>query len=146
MSKKFYPKVVAFLCNWCGYAGADLAGVSRFQYPTNIRVIRIMCSGRVQESFVLKSFKEGADGVLICGCHIGDCHYISGNEFMERRFDKILNILDVIGIDKKRIRLEWVSAAEGAKFAGVVDSFVKQLEEVGPFNPDEKELVKVSTS
>ncbi|NHI92235.1 MAG: hydrogenase iron-sulfur subunit [Candidatus Lokiarchaeota archaeon] len=143
MTKKFYPRIVAFLCNWCGYAGADLAGVSRFQYPTNIRVIRIMCSGRVQPSFILESFKNGADGVLVCGCHIGDCHYISGNEYAENRFKKTQQIIETLGIDPKRIRLEWVSAAEGAKFAGVVDSFVKQLQELGPFDPQHFETIEV---
>ena len=145
MTKQFYPKIVAFLCNWCGYAGADLAGVSRFQYPTNIRVIRIMCSGRVQPSFILESFKNGADGVLVCGCHIGDCHYISGNEYAENRFKKTQQIIDTLGIDSRRIRLEWVSAAEGAKFAGVVDSFVKQLQEIGPFDPENYETVEITS-
>ena len=129
----FTPRIVAFLCNWCGYAGADLAGVSRFQYPATIRVIRIMCSGRVQPSFVLRSFKDGADGVLICGCHIGDCHYISGNEYCEDRFNKLLKIIELLGIDTKRIRLEWVSAAEGMKFATVVKEFTEQIKELGPF-------------
>jgi F420-non-reducing hydrogenase iron-sulfur subunit len=135
MSEKseFAPRIVAFLCNWCGYAGADLAGVSRFQYPATIRVIRIMCSGRVQPSFILEAFKDGADGVLVCGCHIGDCHYISGNEWAERRFNKTLKILGVIGIDPRRVRLEWVSAAEGIKFSHVVTEFTEQLKELGPF-------------
>ena len=138
MSKKekdnFTPKIVAFLCNWCGYAGADLAGVSRFQYPATIRVIRIMCSGRVQPSFILRSFMQGADGVLVCGCHIGDCHYISGNEFAEKRFEKTKNIVKLLGIDPRRVRLEWVSAAEGMKFANVVKTFTDQIKELGPFS------------
>ena len=132
--KDFSPRIVAFLCNWCGYAGADLAGVSRFQYPPTIRVIRIMCSGRVQPSFILESFKNGADGVLVCGCHIGDCHYISGNEFCERRFNKTRKILELLGIDPRRVRLEWVSAAEGMKFATVVKEFTEQIKELGPFS------------
>ena len=132
----FEPKIVAFLCNWCGYAGADLAGVSRFQYPATIRVIRIMCSGRVQPSFILEAFKDGADGVLVCGCHIGDCHYISGNEYWEHRFKKIEKIIELLGIDTRRIRLEWVSAAEGIKFSRVVTEFTQQLTELGPFEPD----------
>ncbi len=132
-NKEFVPRIVAFLCNWCGYAGADLAGVSRFQYPATIRVIRIMCSGRVQPSFILSAFKDGADGVLVCGCHIGDCHYISGNEYAENRFKKTEKLIELIGIDPKRVRLEWVSAAEGAKFAGVVTDFTEQLKELGPF-------------
>ena len=139
MSKKdseFKPRIVAFLCNWCGYAGADLAGVSRFQYPATIRVIRIMCSGRVQPSFILEAFKEGADGVLVCGCHIGDCHYISGNEFCEQRFNKVQKIVALLGIDPRRIRLEWVSAAEGIKFATVVTEFTETLQDIGPFEPN----------
>ena len=139
MSKKnseFKPRIVAFLCNWCGYAGADLAGVSRFQYPATIRIIRIMCSGRVQPSFILEAFKEGADGVLVCGCHIGDCHYISGNEFCERRFNKIQKIVSLLGINPQRIRLEWVSAAEGIKFATVVTEFTETLQDLGPFEPN----------
>ena len=130
---EFVPRIVAFLCNWCGYAGADLAGVSRFQYPATIRVIRIMCSGRVQPSFILEAFKDGADGVLVCGCHIGDCHYISGNEFAEKRFYKTQKILELLGIDPKRVRLEWVSAAEGMKFSHVVTDFTEQIKELGPF-------------
>jgi F420-non-reducing hydrogenase iron-sulfur subunit len=139
MSKKnseFKPRIVAFLCNWCGYAGADLAGVSRFQYPATIRIIRIMCSGRVQPSFILEAFKEGADGVLVCGCHIGDCHYISGNEFCERRFNKVQKIVSLLGINPQRIRLEWVSAAEGIKFATVVTEFTETLQDLGPFEPN----------
>ena len=135
MSKsKFVPRIVAFLCNWCGYAGADLAGVSRFQYPATARIIRIMCSGRVQPSFILEAFRNGADGVLICGCHIGDCHYISGNESTVKRFEKLLKIIYLLGINSKRVRLEWVSAAEGKKFANLIKDFTKVLEELGPFN------------
>ena len=132
-ASEFTPRIVAFLCNWCGYAGADLAGVSRFQYPATIRVIRIMCSGRVQPSFILEAFKDGADGVLVCGCHIGDCHYISGNEYAEKRFEKTQKILQVMGIDTNRVRLEWVSAAEGMKFSRVVTEFTQTLKELGPF-------------
>ena len=132
-NSEFVPKIVAFLCNWCGYAGADLAGVSRFQYPATIRVIRIMCSGRVQPSFILQALKDGADGVLVCGCHIGDCHYISGNEYAEERFNKTQKIIGLLGIDPKRVRLEWVSAAEGAKFSRVVTEFTEQIKELGPF-------------
>ncbi|NVM54155.1 MAG: hydrogenase iron-sulfur subunit [Candidatus Helarchaeota archaeon] len=134
-SSEFTPRIVAFLCNWCGYAGADLAGVSRFQYPATIRIIRIMCSGRVQPSFILEAFKDGTDGVLVCGCHIGDCHYISGNEFCESRFQKTLKILMLLGIDPRRVRLEWVSAAEGIKFSHVVTDFTDTLKDLGPFEP-----------
>jgi len=131
--EEFTPRIVAFLCNWCGYAGADLAGVSRFQYPATIRVIRVMCSGRVQPSFILRAFKDGADGVLVCGCHIGDCHYISGNEYAEKRFKKLLKIIKILGIDERRVRLEWVSAAEGMKFANLVREFTDEIKKLGPF-------------
>lgn len=128
------PNIVAFLCNWCGYAGADLAGVSRFQYPPTIRVIRVMCSGRVDPVFILRAFENGADGVLVCGCHINDCHYISGNLKAEKRVEKTRQLLKLTGITPDRLRLEWVSAAEGAKFAGVVKEFTELLEKLGPLN------------
>lgn len=124
------PNIVAFLCNWCGYAGADLAGVSRFQYPPNIRVIRVMCSGRVDPVFILQAFENGADGILVCGCHINDCHYISGNLKAEKRVEKTKQLLKLIGINPERLRLEWVSAAEGAKFASVVKEFTEFLEKI----------------
>jgi len=124
--------IVAFLCNWCGYAGADLAGISRFQYPPTIKVIRVMCSGRVDPVFILKAFENGADGVLVCGCHINECHYISGNLKAEKRVEKAKKLLNSIGIDPRRLRLEWISAAEGAKFARVVCEFTEFLERAGP--------------
>ncbi|MFX0081106.1 MAG: hydrogenase iron-sulfur subunit [Candidatus Hodarchaeota archaeon] len=131
---KFEPNILVFCCNWCSYAGADLAGVSRFQYPPNIRIIRVMCSGRVDPSFVLKALKNGADGVLVSGCHIGDCHYISGNEYTKERFEKLHSILITqLGIDPKRVRLEWVSASEGKRFADVITEFTNQIKELGPF-------------
>ncbi len=126
--------IVAFLCNWCGYAGADLAGVSRFQYPPTIRIIRVMCSGRVDPVFILRAFENGADGVLVCGCHINDCHYISGNLKAEKRVEKTRGLLKSIGISPDRLRLEWVSAAEGAKFASVVKDFTERLEKLGPLS------------
>jgi len=130
----FEPHLLVFCCNWCSYAGADLAGVSRFQYPPNIRVIRVMCSGRVDPSFVLKALKNGADGVLVSGCHIGDCHYITGNEYTQERFERLHNILiKQLGIDPKRVRLEWVSASEGKRFAEVITEFTNQIKELGPF-------------
>lgn len=130
----FEPNILVFCCNWCSYAGADLAGVSRFQYPPNIRVIRVMCSGRVDPSFVLKALKNGADGVLVSGCHIGDCHYISGNEYTKERFERLHTILiKQLGIDSKRVRLEWVSASEGKRFAEVITEFTNQIKELGPF-------------
>ncbi len=129
----FNPEILVFCCNWCSYAGADLAGVSRFQYPPNMRIVRVMCSGRVDPSFILKAFKDGADGVLISGCHIGDCHYISGNEYAQERFEKLHNIIiEQLGIDKKRLRLEWVSASEGKRFAELITEFTNQVKELGP--------------
>ena len=130
----FEPKIIGFCCNWCSYAGADLAGVSRFQYPPPIRIIRVMCSGRVDPTFILKALEMGADGVLIAGCHPGDCHYISGNYKAERRILLLKKVLEQLGIEKERIRLEWVSASEGARFAEVVTDFTQTIKNLGP-NP-----------
>ncbi|MFX1383374.1 MAG: hydrogenase iron-sulfur subunit [Promethearchaeota archaeon] len=128
----YKPKIITFLCNWCGYAGADFAGVSRYQYPPSIRVIRVLCSGRIQPALILNAFNRGSDGVLICGCHIGDCHYISGNEKAEERVKKTKKLLELLRIDPKRLRLEWISASEGIKFAEVVRNFTNQLIQMGP--------------
>jgi F420-non-reducing hydrogenase iron-sulfur subunit len=129
----FEPNILVFCCNWCSYAGADLAGVSRFQYPPNIRIIRVMCSGRVDPAFVLKALKNGADGVLVSGCHIGDCHYISGNEYAAERFERLFNIIiKQLGVNEKRVRLEWVSASEGKRFAEVITEFTNTIKELGP--------------
>ncbi len=125
------PRIVAFLCNWCSYAGADTCGVSRFQYPTNIRPIRVMCSGRIPKRFILQAFLEGADGVLIGGCHLGDCHYIEGNYDTLYRYNEIDEILHKVGIDPDRFRLEWVSASEGKRFSEVVTDFVNKIKELG---------------
>ena len=130
--EEFDPKIVAFCCNWCSYAGADLAGVSRFQYPPTIRVIRVMCSGRIEPVFILKAFEAGADGVLVSGCHIGDCHYIDGNVNAEKRVKATMKILDLIGLGSDRLRLEWISASEGMKFAEVVRNFTEKIKELGP--------------
>jgi len=126
------PKIVAFCCNWCSYAGADLAGVSRMQYPPNARVIRIMCTSRLEPEFILRAFELGADGVLVAGCHIGDCHYISGNEKAVAKIEMTAELLDVLGIDQRRLRLEWISASEGRKFADTMKDFVDRLRELGP--------------
>ena len=135
-NESFEPIIVAFCCNWCSYAGADLAGVSRFQYPPNIRVIRVMCSGRVDPSFVLKSLNNGADGVIITGCHIGDCHYISGNEYTKDRFERLFSIIiNQLGVNEKRVRLEWISASEGKRFAEVITEFTNTIKKLGPLNP-----------
>ena len=131
----FEPKIIGFLCNWCSYAGADLAGVSRIQYPTNIRIIRVMCSGRIDPTFIFEAFKDGADGVLVAGCHLpSDCHYISGNFKALRRITLLKNTLKELGIEPERVRLEWVSASEGDKFATIVRDMVEELKKIGP-NP-----------
>ncbi len=129
---KFEPKILVFACNWCSYAGADNAGISRLQYSPKFRVIRTMCSGRVRTSYILKAFKLGVDGVLVSGCHIGDCHYIFGNERAIEMFDRTKKTLDVLGLEENRIRLEWVSAAEGIRWAELIDEFVEQIKELGP--------------
>jgi F420-non-reducing hydrogenase iron-sulfur subunit len=130
--KTFEPRILAFCCNWCSYSGADLCGVSRFQYPPNIRIIRVMCSGRVEPIFVLKAFSAGMDGVLVMGCHPGDCHYINGNESAVRQMDKAFELCRSLGIDKRRMRLEWVSASEGKRFSEVVTEFTEQVRKLGP--------------
>ncbi len=126
------PKIVAFLCNWCSYTGADLAGTSRMKYASNIRIIRIMCSGRVEPTFVLKAFKEGADGILICGCHPGDCHYHEGNYKCLRRFHLLQKYLIQMGIPIERLKLEWISASEGTEFAQLVNEFTETLKKLDP--------------
>ncbi len=130
--EEFEPNIIGFLCNWCSYAGADLAGTSRIKYPTNIKIIRVMCSGRVDPAFVLESLKKGADGVLISGCHFGECHYKSGNYKASRRIKLTKKFLEEMGIDPNRVRFEFVSASEGNKFADIVTDFVEQLKELGP--------------
>ncbi|MEW5759402.1 MAG: hydrogenase iron-sulfur subunit [Candidatus Thermoplasmatota archaeon] len=132
--KDFEPKIVAFLCNWCSYAAADLSGTSRLHYPPNIRVIRTMCSGRVNPAFVMLALKQGADGVIIAGCHPGDCHYIEGNYHTQRRFSILLRLLEFIGVDKRRVRLAWASAAEGVKFAQIIKEVTDDIKKIGPMN------------
>jgi F420-non-reducing hydrogenase iron-sulfur subunit len=136
----FEPKIVAFLCNWCSYAGADLAGISRIQYPPSIRVIRVPCSGRVDPFFILKALQSGADGVLISGCHPGDCHYLTGNYVARRRFAVLNDLLEFAGIDSGRVSFSWVSAAEGERFAEVVREVTERVRLLGP----NKKLVKDS--
>ncbi|HUS87697.1 MAG TPA: hydrogenase iron-sulfur subunit [Bacteroidales bacterium] len=128
----FEPTIVAFLCNWCSYTGADLAGTSRMKYASNIRIVRVMCSGRIEPTFVLSAFIEGADGVLICGCHPGDCHYHEGNYKCLRRFYLLEKYIKQMGIKKERIRLEWISASEGKQFADLADSFTELIRQMGP--------------
>ncbi len=130
---EYEPKLVGFLCNWCSYAGADLAGVSRFQYPPNLRVIRVMCSGRVHPAHILEAFRDGADGVLVAGCHIPtDCHYISGNFKAQRRVAMVKKLMEQLGIEPERLRLEWISAAEGEKFAKTIREMTEDLKRLGP--------------
>jgi F420-non-reducing hydrogenase iron-sulfur subunit len=128
---EFSPKLVGFLCNWCSYAGADLAGVSRIQYPPNLRIVRVMCSGRVDPVIVLQSLIDGIDGVLVLGCHPGDCHYISGNLLAEKKMKLTGNLLIKAGIHPDRLRLDWVSAAEGERFANIVTDFTRQIQSLG---------------
>lgn len=130
--KEFIPNIVVFACNWCSYAGADNAGTNRMQHSPHFRVIRTMCSGRVTPGFVLKALKLGADGVLVSGCHFGDCHYIFGNYKAVEQFEKTKGLVKILGLDLKRIRLEWVSAAEGNRWAKLIDEFVEQITELGP--------------
>ena len=132
--ENFEPKILGFLCNWCSYAGADLAGVSRLQYPPNIRIIRVMCSARVNPAFVLKALLSGIDGVLVGGCHPGDCHYMKGNYYARRRMAALRRLLKIVGLEPDRVRLEWVSASEGIRFAQVVREFTETIKGLGP-NP-----------
>ncbi len=136
--EEFEPKILGFLCNWCAYAGADLAGTSRLKYPPNVLPIRVMCSGRVDSTFVLEALKKGADGVLIAGCHPGDCHYQSGNYKTNRRIRLLKKLLEELAINPNRVRFEYVSASEGQKFASVVTEFVDELKKIGP-NPLKEE-------
>ena len=131
-NKKFEPRIVGFLCNWCSYAGADLAGVSRFQYPSNLRFIRVMCSSRVDPTLILEMLLQGADGVFIGGCHPGDCHYITGNYFTERKIKFTRKLISMAGLEPERLRLEWISASEGQRFVDVVTEFNDQIIKLGP--------------
>jgi F420-non-reducing hydrogenase iron-sulfur subunit len=129
---RFEPRIIGFLCRWCSYQGADLAGTSRIKYPPNVIPIRVMCSGRVDPTFVVKAFREGADGVLICGCHPGDCHYQRGNYSTMRRYPLLRKLLEQFGIETDRVRLEWVSASEGQRFAEVVADMTDKVRKLGP--------------
>jgi coenzyme F420-reducing hydrogenase delta subunit len=131
-TQKWEPKVVAFLCNWCSYAGADLAGVSRIQYSPNVRIVRVPCSGRINPAFLLRALQNGADGVLVSGCHPGDCHYIHGNLVARRKFALLKELLQYAGIEPERVQFTWVSASEGGRFAAVVEKVVEQVRKLGP--------------
>lgn len=132
MQDNFEPKIIAFCCNWCSYAGADLAGVSRLQYPPNIRIIRVMCSSMVHPNLVIDALTRGADGIIMCGCHPGDCHYIEGNLRAESRAEAINLMLEDFGLEEERFRLEWISASEGPKFAEVMREMVETIKALGP--------------
>jgi len=129
---EFKPRIVGFLCNWCSYAGADLAGVSRVQYPPTIRIVRVMCSGRVDPIFIIEAFRRGADGVLVAGCHPGDCHYLAGNYKAQRRVVMLKRLLEQFGIEPERLRLDWVSASEGDRFARLIKDMTEEIKKLGP--------------
>jgi F420-non-reducing hydrogenase iron-sulfur subunit len=135
MSEPFEPKIVMFACNWCTYAALDLAGTSRMKYPPNFLVIKAMCSGRVDPQFIFQAFRNGADGVLVAGCHLGDCHYIEGNVKTLRRITLVKRMLDAFGIERERLRLEWISASEADKFVQVAKEMVEQIKALGPLAP-----------
>jgi coenzyme F420-reducing hydrogenase delta subunit len=130
--KKWEPKILAFLCRWCSYAGADLTGSSRTSYPPNVRILRVPCSGRVNPLFILKTLRSGMDGVLVSGCHPGDCHYTAGNYNARRKFAILARLLEYVGIDPRRVQFSWVSASEGDKFAKVVSKVVADVQALGP--------------
>ncbi len=132
--ERFEPKIIAFLCNWCSYRAADLAGTARIKYEPNIRMLRVMCSGRVDPSFVLKAFALGADGVMIAGCHPGECHYIEQNYKTMRRFSMLKHTLKALGMEDDRIRLQWASAAEGVLLAGAINEMIEQVRALGPLD------------
>jgi len=129
---EFKPRIVGFLCNWCSYAGADLAGVSRIQYPPTLRIVRVMCSGRVDPIFIIEAFRSGADGVLVAGCHPGDCHYLAGNYKAERRVVMLKKLLEQFGVEPERLRLDWVSASEGDRFARIIKDMTEEIRKIGP--------------
>lgn len=131
-NEEFEPLIIGFCCNWCSYAGADLAGVSRLQYPPNMRIVRVMCSGMVHPNLVIDALTKGADGVIICGCHIGDCHYLEGNLKAENRKEAIDLLLEDFGLEPERFRLEWISASEGPRFAEVMREMTETIRELGP--------------
>ena len=135
MSENFQPRIVGFLCNWCSYAGADLAGTSRLKVPANLRVVRVPCSGRINPLFIFKALEEGADGVMVSGCHPGDCHYISGNRYAKRKLAVLRRLLDWVGIEPERIHFTWLSASEGARYAVEVAEFVDKVRALGRRNP-----------
>jgi F420-non-reducing hydrogenase iron-sulfur subunit len=141
LETRFEPKIVGLLCRWCAYTGADLAGLSRINYPPNVTPVRVNCSGRVDPTLVLKALASGADGVLIAGCHPGDCHYMSGNAKMIRRFKLLQRLLDQFGVERERVRLEWVSASEGGRYASIVENMTEEIRSLGPLNWKQKVVI-----
>ncbi len=144
MSESFEPKIIAFFCNWCTYGGADLAGVSRLQYPPNIRVIRIPCTGRLDPKFILAAFRHGADGVWVSGCHPGDCHFIAGNYYARRKFALFKGLLEHLGLEPKRLQFSWISSAEATKFQQVVTEVTNDIKALGPAQHFIKHLAEVA--
>ena len=137
--EEFEPNIIGFLCNWCSYAGADLAGTSRIQYPPNVKIIKVMCSGRVNPMYIINAFQQGADGVLISGCHPGDCHYTHGNYLARRRIATMKKLLEFMGIEPDRVKMTWVSAAEGRKYADVVREMTDDIKKLGPMTKFRRE-------
>ena len=137
--EEFEPNIIGFLCNWCSYAGADLAGTSRIQYPPNVKIIKVMCSGRVNPMYIINAFQQGADGVLISGCHPGDCHYTHGNYLARRRIATMKKLLEFLGIEPERVKMTWVSAAEGRKYADVVKEVTDDIKKLGPMTKFRRE-------
>jgi coenzyme F420-reducing hydrogenase delta subunit len=152
-TSQWEPKILAFLCNWCSYAGADLAGTSRIQYPPNVRVVRVPCSGRVNPIYIVEALRQGVDGVLVSGCHPGDCHYLAGNYFARRRFALLKRYLEYLGIEEGRVQFSWVSASEGERFAQVIEKVTEDVKALGPsrhlninLSPAMKERMRESIS
>ena len=145
-NKSWKPSIIGFMCNWCSYAGADLAGTSRIQYSPEIRIIRVLCSGRVDPKWIIKAFLKGADGVIVLGCHFGDCHYITGNYQAEKKIKATQEILEMAGLEKERLYLDWVSAAEGMRFAKLVDQFTDKIRKLGPLKLDDEKRKKLTAA
>ncbi len=143
-NSSYEPKLAAFFCNWCTYGGADLAGVSRLQYPPNFRVVRIPCTGRMSPKFILQAFRRGVDGVWVSGCHIGDCHYLAGNMFARRRFAVFTNLMEYIGLEPGRLHFSWISSAEGEKFQRTANAFIENVRALGPAKQIIKDIRRVA--
>ena len=145
MSKRFEPIIIAFTCTWCGYPSASLAGVNKVEYPPNIRIVRVMCTGSVEPGVIIDAFEHGADGVIVIGCLMDNCHYVSGNKKAQERVDALKKLFDIMGLDGKRLRTEWINASERAKFAKTVNEFVEDVRELRPLNLERKKIKKLKT-